>query len=68
MVNEMEYKFSCISRRKLYASENYHDNNRTNWYVRKHLTMRICLLMLDAWKFIWAKIEAFYKYDMHSAN
>ena len=58
-----QYIFSRILRmaldaRKFDVCENYYHNrtSRINWYVRKNLAARICLLMLDARKFSCAKI------------
>ena len=45
-------------------SENY-NHNRTNtnkWHIHKNLTMRICLLELDARKCSCAKISSFTVY------
>ena len=50
--------------RKFDVSENcYHNRtSRNNWYVQENLAVRICLLMLDARKFMCAKISTFTVY------
>ena len=51
----------ALDLQKCDVSENYYHygTNRTNWYVRENVTLRICHPGLDARKFCCAKISTF---------